>query len=353
MVKYLGRIGYYFLESRVRTAKRSSPGVIETLSAGFELVNKMIWIMLLPIVVDILLWKGPLLSIAPAFKSLLAAYADALPQQLQQPEVSSSILGERVQSFEQLRQGLEAAAEHFNLLSLLVTNIAVVPSIGFTSQEVAEWVITISQPATIIAVAIVLELVGVLLGVLYLGLLAQQVRDGRIDPLRLARSVWRYWLSIVGFLLIVLGAALFVGVPAGLFAGVMFVISAGLGAGLMAVFATLLNVGLMLAMVYLFFLPDAVVVSEVGPIRAVSNSVKVVAGNFWSAIGLIVITFIIVAGTRVIWEYLSAETWGIVAAMVGNAYIASGLSAASMLFYKTRLAGMRETESLKTNETPA
>ena len=327
------------------TAKRSGPGVIETLSAGFELVNKMIWIMLLPILVDLLLWRGPLLSIAPAIKSLASAYANALPEQLQQAQVSAPIASDTVQSFEQMRQTLEAASGNFNLLSLLVSNIAVVPSIGFGQQEGVNWVVTLSQPLTIVVVAIALEVIGILLGVFYLGLLAQQVRDGRVDLPRLARAIWRYWLSIVGFLLIVLGVAVFVGLPVGVFLGVMFLISAGLGAGLMAVLATLLNIAMLLGLVYLFFLTDAVVISEVGPIKAVKNSVKVVARNFWSALALMVITFVIVAGTRVIWDYLSAETWGTIAAIIGNAYIASGLSAASMLFYKTRMASLKETEA--------
>lgn len=330
--------------------KKSGPGIVETLSAGFEQVNKIIWIMLLPIAMDFFLWKGPLLSVAPVIRKLLAFYGDVLPAQMDKAQVAASVATETMQNFEAMRPQLEALAGQFNLLSLLVANVAVVPTVGLARQSDPTWVIDLVQPAMIALLAIVFELIGVLLGVLYLGLLAQQVRDGRIDARRLLDRIWRNWLSVIGLVALMIGLVLLIGVPGGIVLGLTFLISAGFGSGLMAVFAAMLQIGLMLALVYFFFLTDAIVVSEVGPIRAALNSVKVVARNFWSAIGLIVLIFVITAGTQVIWNYLSDETWGIVAAIIGNAYIASGLAAASMMFYKTRMARLSEQESTETEK---
>ena len=43
------------------------PGVFSTLSAGFELTTRYLWLMLLPAALDFFLWIGPRLS----FRTLL------------------------------------------------------------------------------------------------------------------------------------------------------------------------------------------------------------------------------------------------------------------------------------------
>ncbi|HUX87106.1 MAG TPA: hypothetical protein VMW65_08895, partial [Chloroflexota bacterium] len=93
-----------------------------------------------------------------------------------------------------------------------------------------------------------------------------------------------------------------------------------------------------LLVVYLFFLVDAIVVSQAGPIRATLSSARVVANNFWPSVGFIVLIYVISLGTQVIWTSLSQSPAGTLVAIAGNAYIASGLTAASMLFYQSRVA---------------
>ena len=40
-------------------------GVIETLSAGYSAVNHHLWVLLLPILLDVFLWFGPHVSYSP------------------------------------------------------------------------------------------------------------------------------------------------------------------------------------------------------------------------------------------------------------------------------------------------
>ena len=74
-------------------------------------------------------------------------------------------------------------------------------------------------------------------------------------------------------------------------------------------------------------------VSEVGRPRAILSSVCWSAGTSARPWALIFLTLLILTGTNVIWSSLGDSPWGIMAGVVGNAYIASGLTAASMLFY--------------------
>src|SRR5258708_23388725 len=40
-------------------------GVIETLSAGYTAVNRQLWVLLLPILLDVFLWLGPHVAFSP------------------------------------------------------------------------------------------------------------------------------------------------------------------------------------------------------------------------------------------------------------------------------------------------
>src|ERR1044071_10211247 len=47
-----------------REAEPSVPGVIDTLTDGFQLVNRAPGLLLVPVLLDLLLWLGPKLSVA-------------------------------------------------------------------------------------------------------------------------------------------------------------------------------------------------------------------------------------------------------------------------------------------------
>ncbi|HLZ07816.1 MAG TPA: hypothetical protein VKT80_04460, partial [Chloroflexota bacterium] len=93
-----------------------------------------------------------------------------------------------------------------------------------------------------------------------------------------------------------------------------------------------------LLVIYLYFWIDAIVVSDAGPLRAAVNSGRVVANNFWSSVFFIGLVLVITQGTMLIWKTVDLEPIGMVVAIAANAYIATGLTAASMLFYQTRVA---------------
>ena len=74
------------------------------------------------------------------------------------------------------------------------------------------------------------------------------------------------------------------------------------------------------------------------PVRAALNSIRVVSSSFWSSLGFIIITWVIMSGMGLIWGSLARAPAGQAVAILGNGYIESGLAAASMLFYRNRIA---------------
>jgi hypothetical protein len=91
--------------------------------------------------------------------------------------------------------------------------------------------------------------------------------------------------------------------------------------------------------VHLFFAVDAIFVSKAGPLSAIQRSVGVVRRHLRPSVALIVLTWLILAGMARVWDILASNLqspYGVVLSILGNAYIASGLIAAGMIFYTQR-----------------
>lgn len=320
---------------RAVAEKAKKPGVIDTLSAGFDTINRRLWIVLLPMAVDLLLWRGPHITPQPLFQRLIAWQQAALS-----PGETIAPSGQRV---DEVLQTLEAALAGFNMLSLLVLNfVANVPNTTVGRPADTSFVITVSNETAFVLLFVLIELVGLALGCFYLGLIAQQVRDGKVSLRRLGAKLGSYCGHALALALMVLAAAAALLVPLTVLL-VASVLLGGAAAQVTAgVVATALYFAALWALLFLYFAVDAIVVSEVGARRAILNSVLVVGKNFWPALGLIFLTILILTGTQIIWTSISYSSWGVMAGVVGNAYIASGLAAASMLFYSSRMAGLEE-----------
>lgn len=312
-------------------SKPPALGVIDSLSAGFEAVNRNIWILLFPLALDLFLWLGAPLSMAPIARRALDWYERVASGPFAEVAVQSG-------GTDPLRQVLEGLGGDFNLFRLLVLGLANVPSAVTSPLNGFDGAAQVSSVLALIGVVIGLGAVGAFIGCLYLGALAQQVRDGRVDLGKLRRRVWFYWLSVLGYGLMMLALAIGAGIASSVLIAVGTIVSQQLGMALAAMTMLVWWGCVFVLLLFTFFLVDAIVVNEVGPWRALLNSARVVSQNTGASVGLIFLLWIIAGGTQVIWGWLPNQTWGTLAAILANAYIGSGLAAASLAFYQSRFA---------------
>src|SRR5262249_39286186 len=99
-----------------REAEPPIPGVIDTLTDGFQLVNRAPVLLLVPVLLDLLLWLGPKLSVADL--------AERAPGRLVPPveQLGQEAGPAATDQLDQLNQQvalLREAVRAFNLLSLL------------------------------------------------------------------------------------------------------------------------------------------------------------------------------------------------------------------------------------------
>src|SRR5438874_6988324 len=113
------------------TARREAPptGVIETLSAGYAAVNRQLWVLLLPVLLNVFLWLGPHVSYSPLVGPAVTDAAQWTRQVALGPRraVRSSVVVDQVQ---QVLQFVADSSDDVNGLSALAWGPLSVPSVA-------------------------------------------------------------------------------------------------------------------------------------------------------------------------------------------------------------------------------
>lgn len=355
-------------------------GVIGSLAAGFEMIGRHLWLILWPLVLDLLLWLGPRLSVAPLFEQFCGFL-------LARPAPDPTTARQVAQAVELLGQ----LGERFNLLSLLsVVPLLNVPSLlaqrppGAVSPLGEPAIQAITNPLALMGWLAVLCPVGLALGFLYLSGLARRVRAVRSDrhqaqgPHRVrgsrpdvegqgvaegapANQVER-WTSggegsvravrVFSGLVKLIRVFLFAGslVAVGMVLVPIWMLIVG---GVLALVPPLgflvwsLGIGLGSYMVlHLLFVVPGVLVGDRGLVQAVWESILLIHTQFPAVVGLVLLVVIIYQGMGFIWSLPSAESWSLAVGILGNACIASGVTAALFVFYQERIGKLAEAGRL-------
>ena len=305
-------------------------GVIETLSAGYSAVNHHLWVLLLPILLDVFLWFGPHVSYSPLVGPAVTHATEWTRQVALGPRRAPSN-PDLLNSLDASRQWLIDRADEVNGLGLLAWGPIGLPSIAGLSAPGEDLAFVSGWPD---GVMLVVACVGVslLLGGWFYGGLAAASSGVHNGPLAAGRGTPRAVVGVLGLVGVVLGTALLLGLPVVLLIGFTALVSppvAVLGSVLVAG-------GVLFVSVHLFFAIDAIFVSGAGPLAAIQRSVVLVRQHLRPSVALIVLTWLILAGMARVWDVLASNLqspYGVVLGILGNAYIASGLIAAGMIFY--------------------
>lgn len=305
--------------------------IVETISVGYAALNRRLWVVLIPFALDLYLWFGMRVSFAPFFRLirdwLAALVAVMIDNPQQQEQVVVSILNVDIRSI----------VGWLSIVPVFVPQLWSDRSSGIPS------VIYVGSPLGILAVLLLLSVVALLVSSLFLTMLATGLQRERVA---LATYFWRWitaTLGMAGYGLLLCGAVALVSIP-----GVAMVV------GLTLVAPKLTSLGLLVwfgawfwMYIYTGFAVEAVLLDGVNPAQAVSNSIQLVRHSFLGTLALLLLSALIVSGTRVLWQSLMTSTLGLLLALLGSAYISSGLVAARLVFYRDRFRLVKTSMSSK------
>jgi hypothetical protein len=315
-------------------------GVIETLSAGFTAVNHHLWVLLLPIVLDLFLWLGPHVSYSPLVGPAVTHATEwtrqvtfGLRRAPAYPELSTAA--------DQGRQLLLAQSDELNGLGLLAWGPIALPSVAAFAAASAPFGAQDEGLAFVNVWSDGLVLLGACLGLslllggwFYRGLAGASsgVRSG---PLAAGRTTPRAVVDVLGLVAVLSSTAVLLGLPVLL----LLVFTALVSLPVAELGGVLVLAALVFASVHLAFAVDAIFVSNAGPLAAIQRSVGLVRRHLWPSVAFMVLTWLILAGMNRVWDALASNLqspYGVPLGILGNAYIASGLIAAGMIFYTQR-----------------
>jgi hypothetical protein len=323
-----------FVHHPLTARREASPtGVIETLSAGFSAVNRQLWVLALPVLLNLFLWLGPHVSYSPLVGPAVTDAAEWTRQVALGPRRVPRN-PELVSALDQTRQFLIARSDEVNGLDALtwgpiaLPNLTALPGASDELAFVNGWMDGVALLGATAAL-------GLLLGGWFYGGLAAASTGARGGPLEAGRAAPRSVAHVLGLTAVLVGTGLLLGVPVVLLIGFTALVSppvAVLGAFLLAA-------AILFATLHLFFAVDAIFVSHAGPLRAIQRSVVLVRRHLWPSVALMLLTWLILAGMGRVWDVVASNLqspYGVALGILGNAYIASGLIAASMIFYVQR-----------------
>ncbi len=286
-------------------------GIIDALTSGFDVINRRLWIIAIPLLTDLGIWLGLQVKAGPL------------------AELVSSLVA---------WQGAQQAAgwlRDANLAVILTLYLPTLSSIGGELGASRLQPMLVLAPHGILEISIslvTLLILGLVIGTFYLAAVAQSVRG----------EVFRFPLTVrrVPFLALRLTALSFVYGAVVTVTGILgFVIGfllAPVSTVLASVLVTVVQAGMLWALFVLYFSSSALFCGGLGPWEAVIRSYQIVRGSFWSALGFVAVVTVISMGIPLALNYLTGTALGTAVSIVGNAYIGTGLVAATMVYYREK-----------------
>ncbi len=329
MLKY----AYIFMMQK-QEKSTTLPGVFATLAAGFDLTAKHLWLLILPILLDIFYWLGPRLSYQQLIERMAAFW-------LEQPEFAE------IAELTQFSTLLLEIAPRTNLFTMLTVPLIGVPALmtGGTPES-TPLIPTIQQIdgwGGWLGLLLVFLVVGMLLTAVYFTTIAYALKKQNGDAVVIGFNAWgqrvgKYWLRLIGLALLFLLNLFIIYIPLIFVATIFFLINPALGS-LVAMAGPFLAMWIIL---FIFFAPFGIVLNGRPVWRSVVESFRLVQAYLVPTLTLFMLVFLI--GTLLDWLLILVEngTWLALLNIVGHAFISTALVAALFIFYRDRYKALFE-----------
>lgn len=302
------------------------PRLFPALKSGFNLVAQKAYLLLFPICLDLLLWFGPHIRLK---KLIDPTIADLLNTQVP-ANTDPAPLFDLLHSF-------QSFTGRFNLLAQLSNSPIGVPSLMSivfpvhtpfgdpASYEISSW----AQAASGM---LLFGLLGLLLSSLYIGMVARATAMPR-ETITFNRTVWEFVqiliLAIIAILLLIV-----ISVPLLIFGWLLFLINQAVA----SIALTLCAFLLLWVLIPFIFTPHGIFAAGQNMFRSMLISGRLVRA-FYPGVTLFLLAVLIISEVmKQLWIGAPDTSWLMFASVFGNAFVSTGLLAASFVYYRSAAA---------------
>ncbi len=304
------------------------PRLISSLAAGFNTVANHIYLILFPVMLDVLLWLGPHLRVKTLFEPVLSEFPALLTG------VTAADAASMVQSWQELGKTF---LEHFNMLSLIRTYPIGITSLFSGTGPIytplgTPPIYEIKSGLGFLTVWMALNVIGIVGGSLFFSEIAR-CSEEEPSGFSFQRIIWQ--LAQIFLLTIALVVILMIfSIPTSMMLMVLTMFSPGL-AQISLFFLSLLLLWLLVPLV---FAPHGVFIYKQNVLTSMRTSMRLVR-YFLPGTGLfLLVALLIGSGLDILWRVPAETSWMILIGVFGHAFITTGLLSASFTYY---LGGIR------------
>lgn len=312
--------------------KSTSPGVLSTLAAGFDLTAKHPWLLLLPLLVDIFIWLGPRLR----FQTIIEQLVANLPPEVEVMDITQQLI---------------EMGPMTNLFAVLSVPLIGIPALlaGLTPETtpLTAEIVDINNGSEWLALIFVLSLAGLLLTAIYYVTISSVVSQRQENANNQTISDWftrigASWLRLIGLALLFFILMLVIYLPISIVGAVFFLLNPTLG----SIALLLAPLILIWIAIYLSFAPPGITLNNLPLFQSVKESLRLVQTNLPAVLTMLML--IIVLGALLDWFLILAEngTWFTLFNILIHAFVSTGFVTAFFILYQDRAAAFSDAEKV-------
>jgi len=309
------------------------PGIIGSLRIGFDAIAAHISAIILPLILDLLLWLGPHISMTQLVQPILAQFKDfALGN-----GVSASDLKNPMDLYTKFFQ-------QFNLFSILRTFPIGVPSLMSSDMPMksplgASIIWQVDSIGHLFGLLCLFTICGWIFGGLYFRWIASLIVPDTFAPP--GRAV----IQTVLFSLLWFFLAWMIGIPVGLVLYVLSAINPLLGEGALL----LLGFLSMWLIVPVFFSPFGIYLRRQNVFMSLLSSLQLTRFAMPTSSLFVLVMFLTGIGLNFLWAIPDNSSWLTLVGILGHAFIMTALLASSFVYYRDTTAWLQSVfEKLRT-----
>ena len=298
----------------------SQPGVFPPIRAGFNVASNHLSLLLVPILLDIWVWFGVHFTLKSQMKVWVSQIEDLISLPATQINEVMDLLG-------------QLFVERLNIMTALRSYPVGIPSLMSSLSPIST---PFGNPISIdlgtigfgILWFIGISLAGIAFGTLYYLLVAQAALKS--DPnwlITVKRWPWAF-KQVLGLTFVWLGIAIGVTIP---FSCIIPVFSAGN----ISQFLGFLYIGIIAWLFFpLILSAHGIFVNRDKMLVSLKKSIQLSRLTLPSTTIFLLFVLIISQGLGIVWGWPSEDSWIMVIGLAGHSFVATGLLAASFIYYK-------------------
>ncbi len=324
------------------------PGVMGPLRHGFNAVSSHVWLILLPLMLDLLLWLGPRLSVGtlvnPFFKLAFSQMRTTMTSSsdLQRFAVYQSTFNEMVERFNLLSLIGRLQTFPVGISSLLAQTMPVKTPLG--SQDVVQ----ITSLPGFLGLAFLFTVVGWVMGGLYFRSVSG-IALGDANRVTMISLSWAIVQTLILSFLWVVGLIVIL-IPTMVVLTFLTLLSPLLASGILLI-ALFFSFWLI---VPLFFTPHGIFVRRQNAFYSIFTSLKMARFTLPTSALFVLCVFLLTTGLNYLWSVPTGDSWMLLVGIAGHAFITTALLAASFVYYRDMNAWLQRVfEQLQHKQMPA